>query len=97
VVVSHQWENPLNYTYLEVCWQGFPLVHNATLCHDLGYFYAGHDVDAGCARLLEAIDHHDSSFEQYRRKQRDHIARFLPSDAAVTREYTALLDSVVMR
>ena len=44
IVVSHQWENPLNYFYLEVCWQGFPLVHNATLCADLGYYYQGNDV-----------------------------------------------------
>ena len=26
VVVSHQWENALNYFYLEVCWQGYPLI-----------------------------------------------------------------------
>ena len=34
IVISHQWENPLNYFYLETCWQGYPLVHNATLCPD---------------------------------------------------------------
>jgi hypothetical protein len=35
IVISHQWENPLNYFYLETCWQGYPLVHNAHLCANL--------------------------------------------------------------
>ena len=52
-VISHQLENPLNYFYLEVCWQGYPLVHNAHLVPELGYYYAGNDVQAGAARLRE--------------------------------------------
>ena len=97
IVVSHQWGNPLNYVYLESCWQGFPLVHNAPLCADLGYHYAGNDIDAGCAQLLEAIAVHDRGHEAYRNRQRERIARFLPRDAVLTREYTALLESVVQR
>ena len=55
VVVSHQWENPLNYLYLEACWQGYPLVHNAALCPELGYYYSGNDVSAGCKQLLVCL------------------------------------------
>ena len=32
IVVAHQWENPLNYIYLELAWMGWPIVHNAYLC-----------------------------------------------------------------
>jgi hypothetical protein len=46
IVISHQMENPLNYFYLEVCWQGYPLVHNASLCDDLGYYYRDNDAEA---------------------------------------------------
>jgi hypothetical protein len=70
IVVSHQWENPLNYFYLETCWQGYPLVHNAHLCADLGYYYEGNDVAAGSARVLEAIDTHDAQALAYRERQR---------------------------
>jgi hypothetical protein len=95
VVISHQWGNPLNYFYLEVCWQGFPLVHNASLCADLGYYYEGHDIHEGADRLVQAIESHDDDWEDYRARQRDRIARFLPSHPLVTRTYSDLLRSVV--
>lgn len=91
IVISHQWDNPLNYLYLEVCWQGFPLVHNATLCRDLGYFYPGNDVLAGSGQLLHALQAHEGQWEEYRDRQRRAIGRFLPTDAVVQETYTRLL------
>ncbi len=38
LVISHQIENALNYFYFDVCWQGYPLVYNAYMCRDIGYF-----------------------------------------------------------
>jgi hypothetical protein len=95
VVISHQWENPLNYFYLEACWQGFPLVHNARLCQELGYYYAGNDVNAGCAQLLKALAMHDGQWEAYRDRQRAFIDRFLPSNPQVRSEYARLLNELV--
>ncbi|MDR5737548.1 DUF2827 domain-containing protein [Caballeronia sp. LZ016] len=97
IVVSHQWENPLNYFYLEVCWQGYPLVHNATLCPDLGYYYQANDLNEGARRLLQAVEEHDVQLEQYREKQRSRIARFLPESDALIRDYSTLLDSLLQR
>jgi hypothetical protein len=94
-VISHQWENALNYFYLEVCWQGYPLIHNAYLCRELGYFYPGNDVDAGCGQLLHALQSHDEQWEEYRDRQRRLIDRFLPSNAKVRSEYTALLTQLM--
>ncbi len=91
VVVSHQWENALNYFYLEVCWQGYPLVHNAHLCADLGYYYEANDVQAGCQRLLTAINEHDAQSERYLTQQRQHIERYLPDNPEVVSRYEALL------
>jgi hypothetical protein len=97
IVISHQWENPLNYFYLEVCWQGFPLVHNAALCPDLGYYYKGNDVNAGAARLREVIDGHDADHAAYRERQRALMARYLPDDGALVSRYAELLDELVAR
>ncbi|MGJ7562833.1 DUF2827 domain-containing protein [Variovorax sp. GB1R11] len=97
IVVSHQWENPLNYFYLETCWQGYALVHNAHLCADLGYYYADNDVAGGCARLLEAIDTHDAQALAYRERQRGLIARYLPGNPAATELYNALLLALLQR
>lgn len=97
ILVSHQLENPLNYLYLEVCWQGYPLVHNAHLCHDLGYYYEGNDASAGAAQVLHAIDSHDARAEAYRTSQRALIDRYTAGNADVTAAYTALLAELVQR
>jgi hypothetical protein len=90
-VVSHQWENPLNYFYLEVCWQGYPLVHNAQMCRELGYHYPGNDVGAGCAALLQALEHHDADSAGYLRRQRQLMQRFLPGNPGNVLHYEELL------
>lgn len=95
LVISHQWGNPLNYFYLEVCWQGYPLVHNASLCADLGYYYEANDVKEGARQALRAIDSHDADWLTYRDRQRVAIARYLPGDAAMTRRYGELLHSLM--
>jgi hypothetical protein len=97
IIVSHQWENPLNYFYLEVCWQGYPLIHNATFCTDLGYYYSSNDVAEGAKRVIQAIDGHDSELSQYVKTQRSAISRFLPDDQNLVAEYTRLLDSLTKK
>ncbi|WP_028229675.1 DUF2827 domain-containing protein [Paraburkholderia ferrariae] len=97
IVISHQLENPLNYLYLEVCWQGYPLVHNASLCPDLGYYYENSDVEAGARRLIEALTTHDSQAGWYRERQRTRIARHLPDHPQVVATYAALLDDLLRR
>ncbi len=39
VVISHQLLNPLNYLYLDIAYMGYPVLHNAYMCKDLGYYY----------------------------------------------------------
>jgi hypothetical protein len=97
VMISHQWENALNYFYLEVCWQGYPLVHNAHLCADLGYYYEGNDVKAGCEQLLEAMGGHDGQWAEYRDRQRQRIGRYLPGCDAVVERYDELLGELLGR
>ena len=86
VVVSHQWENPLNYAL------GYPLVHNASLAADLGYAYEAFDVEAGARQLVHALQEED--VEAYRLRQRTRVGRFLCSDAANVAAYDQLLDSL---
>lgn len=97
IVISHQWENPLNYFYLEVCWQGYALVHNATRCTDLGYYYAANDAAGGARRVVEAIDGHDAQATAYRARQRALIDRYLPDNRQLVAAYSALLDKLVRR
>jgi hypothetical protein len=97
IVISNQMENPLNYFYLEVCWQGYPLVHNASLCDDLGYYYRGNDADEGARRVIEVIDTHDAQATGYRERQRALIDRHLPNNGQLVATYAALLDELMTR
>lgn len=97
IMVSHQLENPLNYFYLDVCWQGYPLVHNAALCPDLGYYYEANDVARGAQQVLEVIDHFDAQHLAYRERQRSLIGRYLPDGQALVAQYAALLAALFER
>lgn len=97
VMVSHQWGNPLNYFYFDVCWQGYPLVHNAGLCPELGYYYPDNDVQAGCNQLLLALAHHDDIWQAYTEQQRRLLAPYLPGEAALTARYAELLAGLMAR
>ena len=96
-VVSHQWGNPLNYLYLEVCWQGYPLIHNAELCRSLGYYYPGHDVRQGARVLQDALLAHDGWWQAYRERQRAIISRYRPHHPGLLRAYARLLDELMQR
>lgn len=91
VVVSHQWENALNYFYFDVAWQGYPLVHNAHLCPDLGYYYNANYVTDGKNQLINVLKSHDQNWQDYLERQRAVIARYLPGHADVTAGYERLL------
>ncbi|WP_321798631.1 MULTISPECIES: DUF2827 family protein [unclassified Burkholderia] len=89
--IAHQWGLALNYFYFDVCLNGYPFVHNAHLCSDLGYYYPGQDVDEGARQLVRAIRHHDRGWEEYLACQRQCIGRFLSTDAKVIARYDELL------
>lgn len=97
VVISHQIENALNYFYFDVCWQGYPLVHNAYMCHDLGYFYEANNVQEGSRKLIEVLTAHDDNWQAYLARQRQLLSRYLPTCKEVTAEYERLLSALLQQ
>ncbi|UVT05882.1 DUF2827 domain-containing protein [Burkholderia glumae] len=91
VVVSHQWANPLNYFYFDVCWQGYPLVHNASLAPDLGYYYPDNDVHRGADALWRVLHTHDYDWEAYIVRQRTTLRRYTCENPALVAAYDELL------
>jgi len=92
IVVSHQWENPLNYLYLDLAWMGWPIVHNAHLCKDIGYYYDQFDYDEGAEVLSKVMLEHDLHCDEYLEKNRKLIDRYLPSNAELQKHYKGLID-----
>lgn len=95
IVVSHQWENPLNYAYLDALYLGFPLVHNAWMIQDAGYYYEGFDVDAGVKQLGNAIYKHNQ--DEYDTRSEAVLTRYSADTPALIAQYDKLIDNVFNR
>lgn len=63
-VITHQWENDLNYLYWDVMSLGYPLVHNSARIKDAGYYYPDFDPAAGSKALLDALANHKGQRDQ---------------------------------
>lgn len=55
IVLSHQWENELNYLYFDVMYGKYPLVHNSNQIKEGGYFYGDFNIESGSNVLYSAL------------------------------------------
>jgi len=71
-VVSHQWTNDQNYSYLDALYGDYPLVHNSPWLHGFGagYYYPGFDAAEGGRQILAAWAGHDERLPDQRRAAR---------------------------
>ena len=95
IAVSHQMENPLNYLYLDLAWMGWPVVHNASLCSDVGYYYDGFNYEEGGEILKHVILTHDENADKYIKKNRATIDRYLPTNKDLQEEYKTLVNNIL--
>ncbi len=58
MVITHQWENDLNYLYWDTLFLGYPLIHNSARIKDAGYYYKDFSPADGGEALLDAMAHH---------------------------------------
>jgi hypothetical protein len=58
VFVSNQIYTPLNYTYYETMYYGFPFVHNSPLLKDYGNYYPDLDIDLAAVQIMKAYTSH---------------------------------------
>jgi hypothetical protein len=94
IVVSHQWENNLNYIYLDLCWMGWPIVHNASLCKDIGYYYKEFNYDEGSNKLIECIENHNINYNDYLTENRKNIDKYLPTNIELQNKYIELINNL---
>ena len=94
IAVSHQWENNLNYLYFDLAWMGWPIVHNASLCSDVGYYYPEFNYEEGGNKIIEAIKTHNENKDKYLENNRKAIDRFLPSNKNLQIKYIKLINDL---
>jgi hypothetical protein len=90
-VVTHHWENGLNYLYYEVLAGNYPLIHNSKFLKTYGYYYADFDAEEGARALLQARREHDDHLGRSRDKNAALIARLNPTSSVTRKRHEALL------
>lgn len=94
VAVSHQWENPLNYLYLDLAWLGWPILHNAYLCKDIGYYYNEFNYEEASEKLTEILNNHEMNINTYMETNRKIIDRYLPRNQDLQNRYKKLIEKL---
>lgn len=95
IVLSHQWENPLNYAYLDAVYLKYPLVHNAYMCKNCGYYYEGFNVKDGKEKLLYAIKEHDNNIEEYNEKNKKVLQKFNTDNKKNIEQYDKMIKKII--
>ncbi len=90
-VVTHHWENGLNYLYYEVLFGNYPLIHNSEFLKDYGYYYGDFDAESGADALLRAYDDHDAGLADYRARNARLFERLSPYTPATIAVHETLL------
>lgn len=94
-VVAHQWENDQNYSYLDVLYGDYPLIHNSPWLREAGYYYADFDAQEGGRQLRSAALHHRGQREAYRARSRAMFDAVSPFRQANVDAYEERLQSLV--
>ncbi|OOF58261.1 DUF2827 family protein [Rodentibacter myodis] len=81
IVLSHQWENGLNYAYNDALYGGYPFIHNSKLLpKGIGYYYDQFDAFEGAKVLLNVIENHDKNHEEYVKRANDYLDSLNPTN-----------------
>lgn len=96
IAISHQWENNLNYLYFDSAWMGWPVLHNANLCQDIGYYYEEFNYEQGAEMLNHILVNHDANSNAYLIKNRRSIEPFLPSNVHLQNKYRQLVEHLFL-
>jgi hypothetical protein len=94
VLVSHQLLNPLNYLYLDAAYLGYPVLHNAPLCKDLGYYYEGSDTVEAAKKLNYILSEHDKNIEEYNYRNKQALTRYSATNAELVSNYDTLINNL---
>lgn len=94
IVVSHQIMNALNYLYLDVAYMGFPVLHNAYMCKDLGYYYEGSSTVDGANMLNWILENHDKNLEEYNERTKKVLERYSINNPILIETYDKLIENL---
>lgn len=95
IMLSHQHECGLNYTYLESLYLGVPLVHNSEYFRDAGYYYKGFSVSEGSRALEAAILDKGNFSNHHKLATQEYLWKYSLDNPINTDRYIELIDEVL--
>lgn len=94
IIVSHQLMNPLNYLYLDIAYMGYPILHNASLCKDIGYYYKDSDTEDGSKMLNWILENHDKNIDEYKKRNSEALAKYHADNDDLIKDYDMLIYNI---
>jgi hypothetical protein len=94
ILICHQLLNPLNYLYLDAAYLGYPVLHNAPMCKDLGYYYEGSDTVKASKILNHILTEHDKDIDGYNQRNDAVLQRYHIDNTDVIETYDRLIEGV---
>ncbi len=91
-LISHQFENGLNYLHYEVLYAGYPLVHNSWHHRHWGYYYEGNSVMQGVKAMEASFDKFQPA--QIKKQRRELLSLLSPASPTNQRIYFNLIEEV---
>jgi len=95
IVIAHQFANPLNYSYLDALYLQYPLVHNAPMIQDAGYYYPDNKINKGTKQLKQAVENHDQNIEKYNLNSNKVLNRYTINNGDLLKIYKQLIESIM--
>ena len=95
ILLSHHWNNGLNYLSLEALYHNIPLVHNSEFFEEVGYFYPDFDVHKGAEVLEDALKNHKANFLVHKNKNQEFLKQYSIYNSKVQQQYQQLLDDMI--
>ena len=94
LVISHQFNNELNYIYFEALYLSLPLIHNSDILSNYGYYYHDCDIDKGVNWINYILDNHKNNIDQYDKNNMNLFKKYSPYSRHNIEAYKSLLDQV---
>lgn len=95
-VISHQWDNPQNYSYMDALLGDYPLIHNSPWLNEFGagYYYPGFEAAEGGRQLINAWREHDQRLPDQRRARQALFSALDPLAPVNLQEHARLLQQL---
>jgi hypothetical protein len=79
---------------LDVAYMGYPVLHNAPMCKDLGYYYEGSDTKDGAKQLNWILENHDKNLDEYNKRNDKVLLRYSADNPKLIETYDMLIHNL---